>query len=185
MARTSTTRLRRDAGASIFAFGVAGLALLAHVIRSVTDRWSADVVALPAINPEELPRTVLVETADLPAWALITLRAADVLQWATSAAVLVLLSLCVVAMLRGDVFARSTARWATVASWIVIVMLLAPSLLRRPATNLALQARTGDWDAQAITTQWWYLYVGAMTLSFVALVLRRGSQLQEDQDGLI
>lgn len=185
MARTSTTRLRRDASASIFAFGLAGLALLVHVVRSVTDRWSADVVALPVIDPDELPRTLLVETADLPEWALVTLRVADVLQWATSAAVIVLLSLCVLAMLRGDVFVRSTARWATAASWIVVVMLVVPGLLRRPATNLALQSRAGDWDAQAISTQWWYLYVGAMTLSFVALVLHRGSQLQKDQDGLI
>lgn len=184
MGSTPTTRLRRDAGASIFAFSLAGLALVVHVIGEA-GRWSADVVALRATDPDGLTRTVLTPAAELPGWAITSLRLADVVQWTTSAAVLVLISLCVVAMLRGDVFARSTARLATASSWVVIVMLLLPSLLRSPATNLALQSRPSGWEPQMITTQWWYLYVGAMTLSFVALVLRRGSQLQADQDGLI
>mgnify|MGYP000377287536 CR=1 FL=1 len=66
-----------------------------------------------------------------------------------------------------------------------MLLLLLPFLLRLPATNMALQSAPDDWDARLLDEGWWYLYIGMMTLSFLALVLRRGSQLQADQDGLI
>ena len=64
MGSTPTTRLRRDAGASIFAFSLAGLALVVHVIGEA-GRWSADVVALRAADPDGLTRTVLTPAAEL------------------------------------------------------------------------------------------------------------------------
>ena len=100
-------------------------------------------------------------------------------------AVLLTLTLCVLGLVRGDVFTRATARWATAGSWATVALLFLPFALRLPATNMALQSVSGEWDAALLDAGWWYLYVGMMTLSFLALVLRRGSQLQEDQEGLI
>lgn len=186
MATHTPTHFRRDAGASIFTFGVAGIALLFHVTSTVLTNWSASEITLEALDPKGRVRTILIDTADVPGWVVLAVRSAEVVEWGASAAVLVLLSLCVVGMLRGDVFTSSTARWVGWAGTIIVAfMLVVPGALRVLATNMALQNKTGDWDAHAIGAQFWYLYVGAMTLSFVALVLRRGCQLQEDQEGLI
>lgn len=186
MAYHSPTHFRRDAGASIFAFGAAGLALLFHAVSTILNRWSTSEITLVALDPQGQARTVLINTSDIPTWVVPTLRSADVMQWGASAAVLLLLSLCVIGMLRGDVFSPSTARWAGWAGIVIVVFMLAlPGALRIPATNMALQSHPGDWTAHIVAAPFWYLYVGAMTLSFVALVLRRGSQLQQDQAGLI
>ena len=50
---------------------------------------------------------------------------------------------------------------------------------------MALQSESGDWTTHVTGEPFWYLYVGAMTLSFLAFFLRRGSQMQHDQAGLI
>lgn len=182
----SPTRFRRDAGASIFAFGAAGVALLFHAVSTMLNRWSTNQITVDAIDPHGQARTVLVDTETIPTWVRPTLHSADVVQWSASAAVLVLLSLCVLGMLRGNVFSSATARWAGWAGAVIVVFMLAlPGALRIPATNMALQSEPGNWTAHVIGQPFWYLYVGAMTLSFLALVLRRGSQLQQDQAGLI
>lgn len=184
MARTPTTKQRRDAGASVFAYAIAGAALLVHVFTTVVDRWWADDLVLHAAGGDGR-RTVLVPVADVPGWVTAALRTADVVEWLASAAVLVTLTACVLGLMRGDVFSRATARWATASSWATAALLFLPFLGRLPATNTALQNVPGEWDARVLDEGWWYLYVGMMTLSLFALVLRRGSQLQADQDGLI
>lgn len=182
----SPARFRRDAGASVFAFGAAGVALVFHAVSTMLNQWSANQVTLDALDSHGQARTILIDTEGLPAWVAPTLHSADVVQWTGSAVVLVLLSLCVIGMLRGNVFSSSTARWAGWAGGVIVVFMLAvPAALRIPATNMALQSEPGDWSAHIIGQSFWYLYVGAMTLSFLALVLRRGSQLQQDQAGLI
>lgn len=185
---TTTKKLRRDAGASVFAYAVAGVALLVHVIASIWGRWSADEVALEVTTgPGEGVETRYVDAAEVPGWAVVTLRVAEAAEWLLGAAVLVMLTVCVVRMIRGEVFSRSTARWATAASWVTLGLLIVPGALRLGATNAALQSTPDPqrWDTSLLSAEWWYLYVGMMTLSFLALVLRRGSQLQEDQEGLI
>lgn len=185
---TTTKKLRRDAGASVFAYAVAGVALLVHVIASVRGRWSADEVALEVTGgPGDGVETLHVDTAAAPGWAVATLRVAEAAEWLLGAAVLVVLTVCVVRMIRGEVFSRSTARWATAAGWATLALLILPGVLRLGATNAALQSTPDPqrWDTSLVSTEWWYLYVGMMTLSFLALVLRRGAQLQEDQEGLI
>ncbi|WP_338751648.1 hypothetical protein [Janibacter alittae] len=185
---TPSTKLRRDAAASVFAYALAGGALVVHVAATLTDDWGEGRVALRVTGAGDLGASTLrVDSAQVPAWALTTLRAAELGQWLAGAAVLVMLTVCVVRMIRGEIFTRSTARWATGASWAALLLLLLPPLLRGLATNVALHATVGTerWEPHAVTPEWWYLYVGMMTLSFLALVLRRGSQLQEDQDGLI
>ena len=184
MASTSTTKSRRDAGASIFAYAIAGVALLVHVFNSLADRWWSDELELLASNGKG-QRTVLVPVSEVPGWVTTVFRVADVVEWLADASVLICLSACVLGMVRGDVFTRRTARWATASSWGAVSLLLLPFLLRLPATNMALQSAPDDWDARLLDEGWWYLYIGMMTLSFLALVLRRGSQLQADQDGLI
>lgn len=186
MANSSARTIRRDAGASVFAYAVAGLALLVHVVTTITDDWFADEIVLAATN-DEGRRTVTVATADVPDWAVTTLHVSQVMVWLAMAAVLVSLSMCVLGMIRGEVFSRPTARWATVSSWAALALLLLPAVVRVPATNMALQSTLAPdaWDALIIDSGWWAVYVGMMTLSFLALVLRRGSQLREDQEGLI
>ena len=183
---TPSTKLRRDAAASVFAYAIAGIALLVHVVTTVAGDWFADDLVLAATDGEGR-RTVTVAAAEVPDWALITLRVADVVEWLAAAAVLVTLAACVMGLIRGEVFTRATARWATWSSWAAVALILLPVLGRLPATNMALQStsRPDAWDALFVDGAWWYLYVGMMTLSFLALVLRRGTQLREDQDGLI
>ena len=184
---TTARRYRTDAIASIFVFGLAGVALISHVVTSVTDRWSGGELALDASGPHG-PRTVVVRAADVPGWAATTLRGAEVVEWAASAAVLVMLTMCVLGMVRGDAFARSTARWAAWASGTVIGgMILVPIIARTLATNVALQSTPDpdQWSSRSTGPEFWYLYVGSMLLSFLALVLRRGRQLEQDQEGLI
>ncbi|MDN5716900.1 MAG: hypothetical protein L0G89_06665 [Janibacter sp.] len=184
MASTPATRTRRDAGASVFAYAIAGVALLVHVFSSLTDRWWSDELVLLASDGTG-QRTVLVPVSEVPGWVTTVFRVADVVEWLAAAAVLICLTACVVGMMRGDVFTRRTAWWATASSWAAVSLLLLPFALRLPATNMALQSAPGAWDAQLLDEGWWYLYIGMMTLSFLALVLRRGSQLQADQAGLI
>lgn len=182
----SPARFRRDAGASAFAFGAAGVALAFHAVSTMRNQWPANQLTLDALDPHGQARTVLINIENIPAWVTPTLHTADVVQWSASAVVLVLLSLCVIGMLRGNVFSSSTARWAGWAGGVIVVFMIAvPAALRIPASNMALQSEPGDWTARIIGHPFWYLYVGAMTLSFLALVLRRGSQLQQDQAGLI
>lgn len=183
---TPSTKLRRDAAASVFAYAIAGIALLLHVVTTVADDWFADDLVLAATNGEGR-RTVTVAAAEVPDWAGTALRVADVVEWLAAATVLVTLAACVMGMIRGEVFTRTTARWATWSSWAAAALLLLPPVGRLPATNTALQSapRPDTWDAGVLDGGWWYLYVGMMTLSFLALVLRRGCQMREDQDGLI
>ncbi len=183
---TPATRLRRDAAASVFAYALAGVALLVHVVGTVTDDWFTDELVLRASDGGGR-RTVTVPGSDVPTWVVTTLRAADVVEWVAAAAVLVTLTACVMGMVRGEVFTRATARWATWSSWAAVALLFLPLLGRLPATNMALQSAPDPdaWDVRVLDGYWWALYVGMMTLSFLALVLRRGSQLRDDQEGLI
>lgn len=188
MASTSTRTIRRDAGASVFAFALAGVALLLQVVTTVTEHWWADELTLQVTRTDGTgSAALLVDAADVPDWAVAVLRAADVVEWLAGGAVLVLLSACVVWMIRGEIFTRRTARWITGASWATLLLLLGPSILRAISTNVAIHAADDPdrWDSTTITVEFWYLYVGMMTLSFFALVVRRGAQLQADQDGLI
>lgn len=184
MASTPATRTRFDATASIFAYGIVGVVLLVHAVTTITRDWSSDDLVLHASN-DSGARSVVVAVDAVPGWASTALRAADVVGWLAAASVLVALTACVLGMVRGEVFSRSTARWATTSSWGALALLVLPLVPGLPATNMALQSAPGDWDALVLDERWWTLYVGMMTLSFLALVLRRGSQLQADQDGLI
>lgn len=184
MATTTTTRARRDAGASVFAYAVAAGALLVHAVTTVINDWTRDDLVLDASSGDGR-RGVSVPVAEVPDWVPIALRTSDVVEWVAAGVVLLALTACVLGMIRGDVFDRSTARWATTASWASVVLLVLPVVGRLPATNMALQSVTGDWDPQVLDEGWWYLYVAMMTLSFLALVLHRGSQLRADQEGLI
>ncbi len=181
------TRLRRDASASIFAFGVAGVALAVHVVDTVVNAWQDDVVPIDVTTPDGHATTALVATEPAPDWAVTTLRAAQAVEWVIGALVLVLLTVCVVRMVRGEVFTHSTARVATWAGWMLLGFVLVPLVLRLAASGEVLYAAGTDegFDLRLASADFWYLYVGMMTLSFFALVLRRGSQLQEDQEGLI
>lgn len=183
---TPSTKLRRDAAASVFAYAIAGIALLVHAGTTITNDWFSDDLVLAATD-DAGQHNVAVPTAAVPDWAVTTLRVADVVEWLAAAAVLVTLAACVMGMIRGEVFTRATARWATWSSWAAVALLVLPLIGRIPATNMALQStpQPDAWDARAIDDGWWYLYVGMMTLSFLALVLRRGSQLRADQEGLI
>lgn len=181
------TRFRRDASASIFAYGVAGVALAVHVVETVVNDWQDDVVPIDVTDPDGRATTALVAIERAPDWAVTALRAAQAAEWVIGAAVLVLLTGCVVRMVRGEVFTRSTARVATWAGWTLLGFLFVPVVLRLAAAGEVLHAAGmhDEFDLRFAGADFWYIYVGMMTVSFLALVLRRGSQLQEDQDGLI
>lgn len=187
MTTTPTTKLRRDAAASVFVYGLAGLALAVHAVRTITHDWPGGLASIDVSDPDGRSTTALVATEPAPGWAVTTLRAAQVAEWVLGAAVLALLTLCVVRMIRGEVFARSTARTAGWASWTLLAFIVLPSVLRLAASGELLHAAGVDegFDVRPVGSEFWYLYVGMMTLSFLALVLRRGSQLREDQEGLI
>lgn len=180
------TRLRRDASASIFAFGLAGTAMAVHVVETVVNVWQDTVVPIDVTTPEGQATTALVAIEGAPDWAVATLRAAQAVEWVVGTVLLVLLTLCVVRMLRGEAFTRQTAQVATWAGWALLAHLSLPFLMRLVAVGEMLEgADVGELDPRLLKADFWYLYVGLMTLSFLALVLRRGSQLQADQDGLI
>lgn len=186
MVSTSTTKARRDAGATILAYAIAGVALFAHAVHAVGD-WREGVIPINVITAEDRATTHAVQTADVPGWAVATLQAAQALDWLLGGTVLVLLTLCVAGMMRGEVFTPRTARWSTWASWALFALMTLPLVLRLAASGEALHAAglTDQFDLGLVTPQFWYLYVGMMTLSFLALVLRRGAQLRADQEGLI
>ncbi|NYF97013.1 hypothetical protein [Janibacter cremeus] len=181
------TRFQRDASASIFAFGLAGVALAVHVADTVVDAWQDDVVPIDVTTTDGQATTALVAIEQAPDWAVTTLRAAQVVEWILGALVLVLLTLCVVRMVRGEVFTRPTARVATWAGWTLLAYIGLPLVLRLVSSGEVLHAaRVGEeFDVRMLSSEFWYLYVGMMAVSFLALVLRRGSRLQEDQEGLI
>lgn len=181
------TRLGRDASASIFAFGVAGAALAVHVVDTVLGAWQDDVVPIDVATPDDHATTALVAIDRAPDWAVTTLRGAQAVEWVVGALVLTLLTVCVVRMVRGEVFTRRTARLAGWASWALLAYIAVPFVLRLASSGEVLHAAgVGEgFDVHLVSSDFWYLYVGMMTLSFLALVLRRGSQMQEDQEGLI
>lgn len=181
------TRFRRDASASIFAFGVAGVALAVHVADTVVGAWQDDVVPIDITTPDGHATTALVAIERAPDWAVTTLHAAQAVEWMIGALVLVQLTVCVVRMVRGEVFTRPTAQLAGWASWALLAYVALPLVLRLAASGEVLYAAGTDEaiDLRLAGADFWYVYVGMMTLSFLALVLRRGSQLQEDQEGLI
>lgn len=188
MSTTTITRTRRDALATVFAYAVAGLALVAHAVSAVLDGWpSGEVVLEVTSRPEGLRQSLVLDAGELADGALVSLRAAAVNEWALTALVLVLLTTCVLRLVRGEVFTRSTARWASAAGWATASLLIVPSILRLGGTNWALQTVPDPdrWRADLVGEQFWYLYVGMMTLSFLALVLHRGARMHEDQEGLI
>lgn len=182
----TSTRIRRDAGASVFAYAIAGVALASHVVHAVGE-WREGVVPIDVITADDHATTTFVETAEASGWAVTTLQAAQAIEWLLGATVLVLLTSCVVRMIRGEVFTSRTARWSTWASWTLLALLAVPFALRLAASGEVLHSAglTDRFDLGLVSPQFWYLYVGMMTLSFFALVLRRGAQLQADQEGLI
>lgn len=187
MTTTPTTRIRRDAAASVFAFGVAGLALLVHAAGVVSTDWRGGLVPVDVTDQDGRSTTVVVTAERAPDWAVVALRAAQAAEWVIGAAVLVLLTVCVLRMMRGQVFTRTTVRVASGASWALLALLGLPVVVRLLTSDTVLRAAGADegMDVRLVGTEFWYLYVGMMTLSFVTLVLRRGSQMEEDQEGLI
>lgn len=186
MVSTSKSTVRRDASASIFAYAIAGGALATHVAHAVGN-WREGVIPVDVVTADDRASTTFVETAEVPGWAATTLQAAQALEWLLGAVVLLLLSACVARMIRGEVFTSLTARWSACTSWALCALLAIPFAVRLVASGEVLHAAglTDRFDLRLVTPQFWYLYIGMMTVSFFALVLRRGVQLQADQDGLI
>lgn len=169
---------RRDIFASIFAYAVSGL-ILVHYVASVFIRGEFDTKLGDALGGG-------VPIAQLTDGQVVMYGIAVAVKALALAALIVVLTLAAVNMLRGNFFTAANARSFSAAS----MLLLAGSV------GWFIEGMADNWYASSIDYQEWsgfavgplgfvVFYVFLLTLSLVAIALRRGARMQEDVDGLV
>ncbi|MFC3850456.1 hypothetical protein ACFORJ_09820 [Corynebacterium hansenii] len=110
--------------------------------------------------------------------------------WIGAAALLVVV-LCAAGLtrnfLRGDFFTLGSYRWVSALCWALIFYLLVPGFVGMLGGNMVLRDLGRDWlSIPAIdTSDFIVMYVLVMTLSLVAVAIRRASVLERDTEGLV
>lgn len=115
------------------------------------------------------------------------LRSAEVLQTLGYLAALGLLSWIVVRFVRGRLFDRGVIRLVNAAATIAIATVFVPTIPRTLGTNMLIRDvdMNDVLDNAPIGPEFWYAYVFCMALSAVAVVLRIGSHMARDNEGLV
>lgn len=194
---------RRDLWASITVFAATALVVVVNYVvgllddlekRTVTARFSFEHTPPPNMfSPNGTPVSFAgTSNIDIPTGAVspVTvgfLRSADALETIGYLAVLALLTWVMVRFVRGRLFDKGVIRGVTAASVAAVITIIAPTFPRVLGSNLAI--RDLAWDdgvgAQGIGPEFWYAYVFCMALSAVAVVLRIGSRVARDNEGLV
>jgi hypothetical protein len=193
---------RTDLWASLSVFALTSVIVLFDYIRGllhslndgvVTARVEFDTTppALTTPNGLDLP-TASTTVVDAPTDTLspITvgfLRSAEALQTLGYLAALGLLSWIVVRFVRGRLFDRGVIRLVNAAATIAIATVFVPTIPRTLGTNMLIRDvdMNDVLDNAPIGPEFWYAYVFCMALSAVAVVLRIGSRVARDNEGLI
>lgn len=192
--RSARSDLRAAVGLGLVAAVVVVVALVMRLVEIVGD----DGVAVP-VRFEEAVVAVPGTTASTPVTADAGSVVVDGLPPATFASVVLaavlpsLAALVVIAcavlvfrrVLRGDGFARGTARLVSTASFAVLGGWVAGGLLDTMASNGALALATDRAGEGVVFSVSWLPFLAAMALAGLAVLVRSGERLRDDADGLV
>lgn len=171
-------RVRRDIGASIFAYALSGLVLV-HYVASIFIQGEFDTSLGDALGGG-------IPIAELTTGQIVMYGIAVGVKTLTLAALIVVLTLAARNMLRGEFFTPANSRYFSSACFI----LLAGGL------GWFIEGMADNWYSSSIDFDQWsgfaakppefvVFYVFLLTLSLVAVAVRRGVRMQEDVDGLV
>lgn len=194
---------RRDLWASITVFALVAAVVVGNYLNGLVDQMRAGIVST-RVTFDELPAPTVttpngIEVAIAPTTgvdirtdtvspvAVGFLRTADALETVGYLALLGLLTWMVVRFLRGRLFDRGAVRLVGAASVAAVLTIIIPVIPRILGSNLAL--RDLEWisgvNYAQLGPEFWYGYVFCMAFSAVAVVLRIGSRMARDNEGLI
>lgn len=194
---------RRDLWASISVFAVVAAVVVGNHLDGLLDQVRAGIVStrltfdeIPAptmISPNGIEVAVAsttdvdIRTDTVSPVAVGFLRSADALETVGYLALLGLLTWMVVRFLRGRLFDRGAVRLVGAASVAAVLTIIVPAVPRVIGSNLALRDLewAGGVSFAQLGPEFWYGYVFCMALSAVAVVLRIGSRMARDNEGLI
>ena len=194
---------RTDLWASLSVFALTSLIVLAGyvggLVRSLGDGIVTARVEFDDATPPMVPtptgvdmKTASTTIVDVPTDALspVTvgfLRVAEALQTLGYLAALGLLSWIVVRFVRGRLFDRGAVRLVWIASIVAIATIIVPTIPRTLGTNMLIRDVGMNYAlANApLGPEFWYAYVFCMVLSAVGVVLRIGSRMARDNEGLV
>ncbi|AOW93677.1 hypothetical protein BFN03_16275 [Rhodococcus sp. WMMA185] len=200
-----STKDRRDLWTWLSAFGLLALLVIARYLYTLLSQLGAHTVTarmdLGAASPSvpisngsvaviDGPVTVTLRTDGLSPVTTALLRAGDAIQTASYLVVLTLIALLVYRVVRGEIFSRAASRLTYhLSRWVVLVVVVAPTIPKTIGTNLAIRdSGLGDSAAAAnatLDTEFWFIAAASIVLSAMAIVLRLGTRMARDQEGLI
>lgn len=169
---------RRDIGASIFAYAISGF-VLAYYVVSIFIKGEFDTPLGEALGGG-VPITELTAKQMVMCGIAIGIRVLGL------AGLVVVLTLAARNMIRGNFFTLANARYFSAAC----LLLLAAGV------GWYVEAMADNWYSSAIGYDEWsgsvaaplefvVFYVFLLTLSLMAVAVRRGVRMQEDVDGLV
>ncbi|MCW3469386.1 hypothetical protein OMK68_06920 [Rhodococcus pyridinivorans] len=202
---TETSKKDRTAlWASLTVFALTSLIVLFTYVRDLVrslgdgivtarvkfdDAAAAPVLSTPTgVDLQSASTTVIdVPTDALSPVSVGFLRAGEALQTLGYLAALALLSWIVVRFARGRLFDRGVIRLVWVTSIVAIATIFVPTIPRTLGTNMLIR----DVDMNEVLSnaplgpEFWYAYVFCMVISAVGVVLRIGSRMARDNEGLV
>lgn len=184
----SAAKERRDIYATVFALGLGLLLLVNYAIRPLMGAQDG----VPG-KVARIAGNASVDNGRAVARELISDGAANLLwsaHWTSVALLLlVLVSAAVLCrnFLRGDFFTLSSYRWVTAMSWLLLAYLFVPGFLGMLGGNMVLRDVGLRWlSVPAVDiNDFIVMYVLVMTLSLVAVAIRRAATLERDTEGLV
>lgn len=169
---------RRDIGASIFAYAISGVVLVNYV-ASIFIKGEFDTSLGDALGGG-------IPIAELTTGQVVMYGLAVGVKALALAALIVVLTLAARSMLRGEFFTLANSRYF----WAATLILLAGSV------GWFIEGMADNWYSSSIDFDRWsgfaakppefvVFYVFLLTLSLMAVAVRRGVRMQEDVDGLV
>lgn len=169
---------RWDIGASIFAYALSGLVLV-HYVASIFIRGEFDSSLGDALGGG-------VPIDDLTTGQTVMYGVAVGVKTLALAALIVVLTLAARNMLRGEFFTTTNARYFSAASFLLLAGSVGWFIEGMADNWYSSSIDFDEWDGFAANPpEFVVFYVFLLTLSLVAIALRRGARMQEDVDGLV
>ena len=169
---------KRDIGASIFAYALSGLVLV-YYVASIFTKGEFDTSLGDALGGG-------IPIAELTTGQVVMYGIAVGVKALALAALIVVLTLAARSPLRGEFFTLANSRYFSAASFILLA----------GGIGWFFEGMADNWYSSSIDFDRWsgfaakppefvVFYVFLLTLSLMAVGVRRGVRMQEDVDGLV
>lgn len=174
----SEKKIRQDIGASIFAYAISGFVLV-YYVASIFVRGEFDTSLGNALGGG-------VPISELTMGQTVMYGVAFGVKALGLAGLIVVLTLAARNMLRGNVFTSANATYFSSAGYLLLAAGVGWFIEGMAENWYASSIDYDEWSGFAATPpEFVVFYVSLLTLSLVAIALRRGVRMQEDVDGLV